>query len=296
MQLQTGMALHFMWQSLTDTNADLDRMQAAGMTYARFDVSWRNMEPTKGTYQYLDKLDQVIAAVQAHGMSLTMTVIETPDWANNSAGMFAPPTNMADYASFVGMLAARYASKPGMVWEVWNEENDPHFWTTGPNAAQYTSMLTAAYSAIKANAPSATVLIGGVLFNNISFLDGIYAAGGGNSFDGIAIHPYTVNRAPSDTSSAYYSFASSVPQFQSDMASHGQDKPIWVTEFGWSTDNVSDATRATWFTSAVSIARTWTGVRGLGAYTLHQSQDLQYGLLTSTGTATLSWTAYVAAQ
>jgi hypothetical protein len=295
--LSAGLALHFMWQTLDATNADLDLMKACGMTYVRFDVSWRNSEPSKGTYRYLDKLDQVIAAVRAHGMALTMTVIETPGWANNNAGTFAPPTNVADYASFVGMLAGRYASRTGMVWEVWNEENDPHFWTTGPDAAQYTSMLTGAYRAIKASDPDATVLVGGILFNNTAFLDGIYLAGGGDSFDGVAIHPYTINRAPGDTSSPYYSFASSVPQFQADLGNHGQaTKPIWVTEFGWSTANVPDATRATWFTDAVTIARGWTNVRGLGAYTLHQSQFAEYGLLTTAGTATLSWTAYVAAQ
>jgi hypothetical protein len=295
--LSRGMALHLMWQPLDVTIADLDLMKAAGMTYVRFDVSWRNSEPSKGTYLYLDKLDQVIAAVQSRGMALTMTVIETPGWANNNAGMFAPPTSMADYASFVGMLAGRYASRPGMVWEIWNEQNDPNFWTTGPNAAQYTSMLTSAYRSIKASDPDATVLVGGILFNNIAFLDGIYAAGGGNSFDGIAIHPYTVNRAPGDTSSPYYAFASSVPQFQAELARHGQAaKPIWVTEFGWSTAKVADATRATWFTDAVRIARGWTNVRALGAYTLHQSQFAEYGLLTTTGAATLSWTAYVAAQ
>ena len=286
-----------MWQTLSETNADLDRMKAAGMDYVRFDVSWRNSEPTKGSYLYLDKLDQVISAVQAHGMALTMTVIETPGWANGNAGMFAPPTNPSDFASFLGVLAKRYASRSGMVWEVWNEQNDPHFWTTGPSATQYAAMLKAAYAAIKANDPDATVVTGGILFNNTAFLEGLYAAGAGASFDGLAIHPYTISRAPSDTSSPYYSYASSVPQFQAVLAAHGQaSKPIWITEFGWSTANVSDATRATWFRDAVTIARGWSNVRGLGAYTLHQSQFAEYGLLTTSGAATQSWNAYVAAQ
>jgi hypothetical protein len=295
--LRTGMAAHLMWQSLADTNADLDRMLAAGMHYVRFDVSWRNSEPSKGSYLYLDKLDQVIAAVQARGMDLTITVIETPGWANGNAGMFAPPSNMADYASFLGVLAQRYAARSGMVWEIWNEQNDPHFWTTGPDVAQYTAMLRAAYAAVKANDPDATVITGGILFNNTAFLDGIYANGGGDSFDGLAIHPYTINRPPSDTSSPYYSYASSVPQFQAVLAAHDQaSKPLWVTEFGWSTAKVTDATRATWFSDAVRIARGWSNVRGLAAYTIRQSQFAEYGLITASGGVTQSWAAYAAAQ
>jgi aryl-phospho-beta-D-glucosidase BglC (GH1 family) len=295
--VKTGMAAHLMWQSLTETKADLDRMQAAGMTYVRFDVSWRNSEPTKGSYLYLDKLDQVISAVQAHGMALTMTVIETPSWANGGKGMFAPPTNMSDYARFMGVLAHRYAGRSGMVWEIWNEENDPHFWTTGPSASQYAGMLKAAYAAVKANDANATVLTGGILYNNTAFLQGLYAAGAGDSFDGLAIHPYAKGYSPSSTAEPYFSFKSSVPQFTSVLSGHGDAaKPIWITEMGWSTGSVSDATRATYLRDAVAIARTWTNVRGLGAYTLHQSQFATYGLLTTSGAATLSWTAYAAAQ
>jgi len=292
-----GMAAHLMWQSLSETNADLDRMRNAGMHYVRFDVSWRNSEPTKGSYLYLDKLDQVIAAVQSRGLALTMTVIETPSWANGGRGMFAPPSNPADYARFVGMLAKRYAGRTGMVWEIWNEENDPHFWTTGPNVAQYTAMLKASYDAIKAADPDATVVTGGILYNNTAFLDGIYLNGGGSSFDGLAIHPYALGNAPGSTSQPYFSFKSSVPQFTATLASHGQSgKPIWLTEMGWSTAAVSDATRATYLRDAVTIARTWPNVRGMGVYTLHQSQFPTYGLLSTSNVPTLSWNAYVAAQ
>ncbi len=126
-----GMAAHLMWETLPQVRADLNRMRAAGMRYVRFDVSWKNSEPSRGSYRYLDKLDAVIREIKARGMRLTMTVVETPAWANNGKGALAPPTNPADYARFVGKLAHRYASKSGMVYEIWNEPNDVHFWTTG---------------------------------------------------------------------------------------------------------------------------------------------------------------------
>jgi hypothetical protein len=290
-----GMAAHLMWQSLAQTRADLDRMKAAGMRYVRFDLSWRNSEPVKGTYRYLDKLDSVIKEIRARSMRLTITIIETPAWANGGKGMFAPPRYMSDYARFAGVVAKRYAALSGMVYEIWNEPNDIHFWTTGVSVARYTAMLKAAYKSIRAADPDATVLGGSILANDIKFLHGIYANGGGSSFNGLAIHPYCGGRAPGDTSSQWFSFKSSVPQFKREMANHGTVKPIWITEMGWTTDRVSDATRATYYKQAVAIARNWTGVRAMAAYTLHQSQFPGYGLLRTDGSTTASWRAYDAA-
>lgn len=290
-----GMAAHLMWQSLADTRADLDRMKAAGMTYVRFDVSWKNSEPTRGTFRYLDKLDTVISEIQKRRMSLTMTVIETPAWANGSKGAFAPPTNVADYARFVGVLAKRYAGRFGMVYEIWNEPNDINFWTTGVNVAKYTAMLKAAYKAIKTVDPDAIVLGGSILYNDVKFLHGIYANGGGGSFNALAIHPYSLAYAPGSTANSYFSFKLSVPLFKKAMATHGTVKPIWITEMGWSSARVPDATRATYYRQAVAIARTWTGVKKMAAYTVRQTQFREYGLIRADGTTTASWRSYDAA-
>ena len=51
-------------------------------------------------------------------------------------------------------------------------------------------MLKAAYTAVKAGDPDATVITGGILYNNTAFLEGLYTAGAGSSFDGLGIHPY----------------------------------------------------------------------------------------------------------
>src|SRR3954451_6511836 len=292
-----GMAAHFMWQSLSATRADLDRMKRAGMTYVRFDVGWRHGEPSRGSFNgpYLGQVEAVVREIKARGMTLTMTVLETPGWANGGRGWNAPPTNMADYARFTGVLAKRLARYTGMRYEIWNEENDPHFWSTGPSAARYTVMLKAAYKAIKANDSDAKVLVGGILFNDIAFLHAIYANGGGHSFDAIAIHPYSLAHSPSDTWSTFFSFRLSVPRFTAEMARHGQHKRIWITEFGWSTDQLSDATRARFLAAAVVIARQWGNVRGIAAYTLHQTQTFAYGLIRSDNSTTASWRSYVAA-
>jgi hypothetical protein len=271
-------------------------MAAANMRFVRFDFSWANSEPTKGSRLYFDKLDSILDAIAARGMQAVVTVIETPSWANGKAGLFAPPTDPQDYADFIGALAAHNAARSNMRWEIWNEPNDSHFWTTGPNPSGYAAMLKAAYTAVKANDPNATVIGGSILCNDLTFLGGIYSAGAGDSFDALSIHPYTGALSASDTSSLYFSFALSVPRFTTAMASHGQSKSIYITEMGWSTEDVTDATRAGYLPEAVSIVRSWSNVRGMAAYTVRQSQSSLFGLITTSGTPTLSWTAYAAAQ
>jgi hypothetical protein len=291
-----GMADHLLWfNGLTEVRADLDRMQRAGMSYVRFDVSWANSEPSRGSYRYLDKIASIVREIRSRGMSLTMTVIDTPGWANGGRGRHAPPTYMSDYGRFVGVLAKRLAGYSGMVYEIWNEPNDPHWWTTGVSAARYTAMLKAAFTSIKANDADATVLVGAILNNDIAFLHKIYANGGGGSFNGLAIHPYPLGHAPGDTWSTWFSFKLSVPRFTAEMQRHNQHKPIWITEFGWPLSKVSDATRARYLAQAVAIAKGWSNVRGVAAYTMHQSQFYAYGLLTSANTPTASWRGYDAA-
>ena len=291
-----GMADHLMWfNTLTEVRADLDRMQRAGMSYVRFDVSWANSEPSPGSYRYLDKIASVVKEIRSRGMTLTMTLIETPGWANGGRGRNAPPTHPSDYGHFAGVLAHRLAGITGMVYEIWNEPNDVHWWTTGVNAAQYTTMLKSAYKNIKANDADATVLVGAILNNDIGFLRKIYANGGGGSFNGLAIHPYPLSHSPGDTWSTWFSFKLSVPRFTNEMKRHNQNKPIWITEFGWPINKVSEANRAKYIAQAVAIARGWTNVRGVAVYTMHQSQFYTYGLIRSDDSATASWNAYDAA-
>jgi hypothetical protein len=295
--VRTGMTAHYMWEPLPDAIADLDLLHAAGMRYTRFDFSWANSEPAKGARQYFDKLDAVLDAVIARGLTYTITVLETPAWANGGRGKMAPPADPRDYADFMGVLARHEAGRPNMVWEIWNEPNLPQFWTSGPDAGAYTAMLRAAYRAIKAADPDATVLVGGLAFNDVAYFERIYDAGGGNSFDGLAIHPYTIARSPWDTSSAKYSFRSSVPQFTEALERHGQEtKPIYVTEMGWSTRDVPDGVRGTYLKDATAIARTWTNVPGMAVYTIRQSQFASFGLMTTGYRPTRSWNAYAAVQ
>jgi polysaccharide biosynthesis protein PslG len=84
-----------------------------------------------------------------------------------------------------GLAAQRYAGKVG-AYEIWNEPNAAPYYGPQPDPAGYTELLKAAYPAIKAADPDATV-IGGVVgstvtyenytLNPVTFVDEMYQNG-----------------------------------------------------------------------------------------------------------------------
>jgi polysaccharide biosynthesis protein PslG len=301
--LRFGANGHLMWYGLDAAIVDLDRIKAAGLTSVRFDYYWSTAEPnTKGVFDqsYLTKLDGVVAAARSRGLRVNITVVGTPGWARNNVGtIWTPPTNPSDYADHLDVLARRNASVPSMAYEIWNEPNQTQFWNApgGPNAAAYTRLLQAAYPRIKAAAPTALVLGGSIAFNDQAFIKGMYATGARGFFDVLAVHPYSMAYGPTSTVSAYQSYTLALQQLQTTMAGYGEpNKPLWITESGWSTNDVSDATRAGYFQQAVSMLVNFPHVEEYQSYALNQAEDMpDMGLTSGSGVPTASWTAYVAA-
>jgi Cellulase (glycosyl hydrolase family 5) len=278
----------------------LDEVRANDVNTVRLDVSWASLEPNaQGTWDpvYLAKLDDVLTLAAARGVRPILVVVGTPAWARNGTGsVMTPPTQPETYAAALGMLAARYANHPGMVYEVWNEPNQHQFWDSpnGRDPAGYTDLLRSAYASIKANAPAATVLGGSIAFNDPSYLQAMYDAGAAGNFDGLALHPYSGNKAPDDTSDSSRSFVLALDQAQQILTAHGEaNKPIWVTEMGWSLSDVADQTRADFLRQSVDIVRARPNVAAFCAYTLDEtSDDADFGLVHVGGAATTSWLSY----
>jgi hypothetical protein len=229
---------HCTWPRYSDSERTLvaDRLKAAGITWVRIDVSWSQIENTgKGARNasYLQRVDGCVDLARNRGLSVLLQLWQTPGWANGGKGVIDPPTNPSDFGDFAQWIAARYRGRAA-AWEVWNEENNGTFWSG--SVAQYTSLLKAAYQGFKAGDSAAQVVLGGLMYNDDGYLDQIYANGGKGSFDVVATHPYQgigdmAPEAADGGSRAYYTHTPAVRQV---MANHGDNKPIWFTEYGWS--------------------------------------------------------------
>jgi Big-like domain-containing protein len=186
-------------------------------------------------------------AVQARSMDMSVVFVLVGD----PTGGMTPP-DPSDFANFAHTFAGRMAGAGVAAYEIWNEEDETTFWAGTPSAAQYAGVVRAAYPAIKSADPDAKVLLGPLTGNNYDFLNQLYANGAGGFFDAVSVHTDTacLVAAPS----WYYRDNGNVARFtflgfrtvHDVMAAHGDGaKPIWMTEFGWTTAT-STCARGMW--------------------------------------------------
>jgi hypothetical protein len=217
-----------------------------GVGWVRTFLSWKTFEPSRGRIDQgqVSSLESELAGLPV-GTKVIVVVVSTPQWASGSSNQLNPPHDANDYARFVGAMAKRLAGRVA-AWEIWNEEDAPLWWPTGPDPAFYTAMLKASHKAIKQADPNATVVLGGLTGNDYEYLEQLYADGAEGSFDAVAVHtdtacnvvsPYTILRnGRIDRRINRWSFLG-YRTVHEVMQSHGDTSPIWMTELGWSTDS-----------------------------------------------------------
>jgi polysaccharide biosynthesis protein PslG len=239
-----------------------------GAGWVRIEFRWNEAEPSsKGSYDpsIIARYDRAIDTARAAGAKVLVFVNGSPRWASGSRIPMMKPQNPADYADFMRYVATRYAGRVS-AWEVWNEENTTRFWPSGPSPSAYVPLLKAAYPAVKSGDPNALVVFGGVSQNDYSYIEGAYAAGAKGYFDVMAVHPYPGPNAPEDV---WYSNGrigamafSGFREVRSSMLARADDKPIWLTEFGWSTTTteswgVSQSQQADYLTRAYRLLESY---------------------------------------
>lgn len=237
--------------SVTVKNILFDYMQELRCKYMRIPIHWKALETSKGVYDATVLANHEDLMLRARGVkSKVLWLIEhTPQWANGSADDFVPPSNpqdMGDFAAFV----ARYFGPGGTFQrkngfndyysyceaiEIMNEPNLDIYWTTGPDAAQYTAILNAAYTSIKAVRKDVAVVMAGLTDNTAfispsDFINTMYANNA--KFDIANIHPFGSGKLPGD-SGGMLSICNTV---RTRLDANGDTgKPIWATEFGYVT-------------------------------------------------------------
>ncbi|MGD0981968.1 MAG: cellulase family glycosylhydrolase, partial [Solirubrobacteraceae bacterium] len=215
--------------------------------WVRVFLNWDQIEPAPGSYttSQIAAYKAFFAALPA-GTKVDVDVVGSPPWANGgSANIATPPVNDQSFAGFMNYLANAFGTSV-TAYEIWNEPDDPSWWTG--SATQYASLLKAAYSAVKAADPSAIVILGGLTANDSPYLQQLYSDSAGGSFDGVAVHtddacsltsPYAFAYNPGTDAINRWSFLG-FSTVHSVMAANGDGaKPIYITEFGWSTTSTT---------------------------------------------------------
>ncbi len=169
--------------------------------------------------------------------------------------------------------------------------NDP--WNTHVSLAiapQYAELVKATYRKLKAINPNAIVLAGSLAGSDVDYLNQLYSSGIKGYFDALAMHPYTstYDVSPGDPKygweygpdecssnpkvSKFWCFKQGVESTRQAMLAQGDNKPIWFSEFGFSsaTPQLGSAVgwngaglqgQATYLQKAIDIIRGWDFVK-----------------------------------
>ncbi len=148
------------------------------MENARIDVRWPDLEPSKDTYNWA-KLDNQLTVLKSRGIqNILLSIDRVPAWAGGGSTQKHPPTDILQWKTFCGDLAAHCETTfPGLVdfYEIWNEPG----WDIDSQAAQaygtvhfqgqvetdYLPMLQAAYYAIRNADPTSWVICGALNYS-----------------------------------------------------------------------------------------------------------------------------------
>jgi hypothetical protein len=114
-------------------------------------LSWRYLEPARGTYKWYGT-DKYVEAAQRHGVDFLYTFEATPQWASarpnepctsGKIGCAAPPADIQDWDDFVTALVTRYKGRI-KIYELWNEPTTQLEWS-----GSYGDMVRLAKSAYR---------------------------------------------------------------------------------------------------------------------------------------------------
>ena len=207
------------------TAENFDQLGDTGSKWARHFVFWDDA--------HLESYDDIVAQEDARGIKTLFVV---------AAASHQAPSDPEQYAEFIGAMARRWKGRLEAI-EIWNEQDEGQFWSGGPNPAKYVDLLQRSYTAAKAADPSVKVVFGPTVGNNYGFLEQAYAAGAKGYFDVMAAHTDTACLV--DSPMDYYrdpAAGNRIGRFvflgyrelRATMLANGDDKPIWLTEIGWS--------------------------------------------------------------
>jgi hypothetical protein len=271
-------------------------MRSLGVNWAREDLSWSDVEPQRGVFDW-SSFDKIVYAAQAHGITILPIVGYAPSWSS--------PTDASGYASFVKAAVERYG--PGTQanlrwWELWNEPYFSYAWgNKTPEPQAYGRDALAAAEAAKGASPTVKLLVAADYQDSAqsgssqwetSWVDDMFNAAPslGRWIDGVSVHPYgddpSLGLAKAggwQDSNGGWSFQR-IDTVRSKFLAHGVNVPFWITEAGWSTAQVSESTQAAYYSDLIPqvAARPW--VRALFPYCLREfdasgSKESQFGLL-----------------
>lgn len=321
-----------------------DLVSETGSTQLREDIDWSLVEPNNGEWNW-EATDRMFREAAERDLEILPILGNPPCWATaeNDPDICARtyPTNDSDFGDYTIHVVQRYgpegdfwtansALNPGLApiyFEVWNE---PYFMSAPKgelNAARYADLYRASVVAGRSANEDTRYLVGGRWQISDSADKSLISWAGsmlthepalGNYIDGISVHPYPQIHDPfyQPESGADASFWTAKRIYE-DWKTRGVNKPIWITEVGYSsctgarcvpgqTQTAREELKGRWIQALFDLAQTpeFGFVHALYLYNLREwtpqtnptsDHEEWYGILDSEKQHLPGWDSFAAA-
>ncbi len=288
----------------------------AGIGWIRVDFNWFFMEPTKGKYNW-QVSDGIVNYALQHNFNVFATLAYAPKWAQAYTppqGKQSGPKSAQDWATFVEAVVKRYRGKISH-WGIWNEPNLDHFlWFPDTiNRADrlkfyLNSILVPGIQAVKRADPDAIAVAPDLAHLGQSMLPSkthswqpwmeTILKQAGAQLDIIAHHTYQDDYMRTLNGTVW---PWEHPSLWSTLQSTSMaKKPVWLTEIGWHTADVSEAQQASEYKKMLDQMLLLTQKKGglwwqrVFPYELIDDPNIKekWGMVRADWTRKPAWTAY----
>lgn len=238
-------------------DADLKKtvalMKDAGVSWARMDFLWGEIEPKQGEFKFA-KYDRIVELLIQNKINILGVLNYSADWASSYGKWNCPPADNRLFVDYASSVIGRYKDKI-KYWEAWNEPDSHIYWNQQDGLKTYCTLLKDVYLAAKNIDPQCEILNGG-LANGLISVKRLYDNGAKDYFDILNIHIFYSPLDPSGIKAV-----ANYPELAYKVMTRNGDthKKIWVTEIGcpgvkkgtrtenwWLGENPSETQQAKW--------------------------------------------------
>ncbi len=256
-------------EDLDEVAEDFALMQELDVTTWRGSFGWDDYEPARGKYDFAWLHDFAELAGRV-GIELRPYIGYTPAWAakggTDEAAWNDPPKRIEDWYNFVYHLANAVRRHRNIrSFEIFNEENVPLWWDG--TVAEYNQVLLRGAAAIREANPGVEVLLGGLVFPDVEFIEGICATfENAGSFDIVPLHAYPETWTPETVTVENYLDAQ-YRTFTDTVETDCQGEPIWINEAGYATTaGKTERDQANWWARAIATFLAVPEIEHIGIY------------------------------
>lgn len=241
-----GVGVHFS-HAVGDTAPKVARQ--IGFGNMRTDATWSYVEKVRGEFSFRADETAEMRAYADEGMA----ILPITDYGNDLYDDGRTPSSEEAIEAFANYTTATVAHLNAPSVEIYNEFNNPPMNTSacGTRAACYMPILEASYNKVKAANPAVNVVGPAIAHKDDAWLTELYELGGLQFLDAVSFHPYDYEVAGDPEF-----LVASLQQAEERIKEYngGVEKPIWLTELGWSTGSLGEDAQAKFLVRAQTIA------------------------------------------